>query len=224
MKKIYLLLCIVLVVTLVGCSKKEQPKNEAALKFKTEYEELNGKTNSSGKVHRTITIPENNPFEEITPEDLVKKFETGETFYVYFGSPICPWCRSVIESAIKVADERDITKIYYIDIWTDNAEEILRDKYEVKDGKAVKVFDGTPTYKKLLEYTKDFLRDYTLTDGDKTIEVGEKRIYAPNYFYVKDGKVKKLITGKSDKQEDARGELTDEIKKEQEESFRSFFE
>ena len=226
MKKIYLLLSLVLIITLVGCgSKKEEPKkNEEALKFKSEYEGLNGKTNKSGKVHRTISIPENNPFEEITPEDLLKKFDTGETFYVFFGSPICPWCRSVIESAIKIADERDIIKIYYVDIWDDNGDEILRSKYEVKDGKASKLKDGTETYYKLVDKMKDFLRDYTLTDGDKTIEVGEKRIYAPNFVYVKDGKTKKLITGKSEKQTDSRGELTDEIKKEQEESFKRFFE
>ena len=226
MKKIYLLLSLVLVVTLVGCgTKKEEPKkNEAAIAFKNDYEGLNGKTNKNGQVHRTISISEDNPFVEVTPEEILKKYETGETFYVYFGSPICPWCRSVIESAIKIADERDITKIYYVDVWDDEGNEILRSKYEVKDGKASKVKDGTKTYYKLLDYMKDYLRDFTLADGDKTIEVGEKRIYAPNFVYVKDGKTKKLITGKSEKQTDARGELTDEIKKEQEESFRSFFE
>lgn len=55
------------------------------------------------------------------------------------------------------------------------------------------------------------------------IEVGEKRIYAPNYFYISNGKVKKMVEGISDKQKDSREELTDEILKDEEEQFNDLF-
>ena len=149
--------------------------------------------------------------------------EDKKTFYLYVGDTLCPWCRSVIEKSIEVAKKNKIDTIYYIDIWDEEGKEILRDKYEVKDGKAVKVLDGTPEYKKLLEYFNTVLSDYTLTDKDKTIPVGEKRIYAPNFFYIKDGEVQKMIEGISDKQNDPREKLTKEILKDEEEAFNKLF-
>lgn len=102
--------------------------------------------------------------------------------------------------------------------------EILRDKYELKDGKAEKVSNGTKEYEKLLKYFDSVLSDYTLTDEEgKTVKTGEKRIYAPNFFYVEEGKVKNMISGISDKQTDARGELTEEILEDEEKAFRNFF-
>ena len=53
--------------------------------------------------------------------------------------------------------------------------------------------------------------------------MGEKRIYAPNYFYISNGKVKKMVEGISDKQKDSREELTDEILKDEEEQFNDLF-
>ena len=52
MKKILLLL--VLVLTLTACASKD------AIKFKKEYEALNGTENSNGKEHRTVNIEKNN--------------------------------------------------------------------------------------------------------------------------------------------------------------------
>lgn len=218
MKKIILSFLLLLsIFTITGCATKE------AKAFKEDYEKLNGTTNKSGKEHRRVNISEDNPFIEVSADEIVKKIDNKETFYVYFGSTLCPWCRSVIESAIKVAKQNNIKTIYYVDIWDDNGKEILRDKFEVKDKKAVKVQDGTESYYKLLESFNDLLRDYKVTENDKEYETGEKRIYAPNYFYIKDGKAEKLVTGKSDKLTDSRGELTDEIKKDQEKIFNDFF-
>ena len=220
MKKILLSVLVLLsVFTLSGCATKESKA------FKEDYEKLNGQANSTGKIHRTISIDEENPFIEVSAEDIVKKIENKETFYVYFGSTLCPWCRSTIESAIKVAKEKNIKTIYYVDIWDDNGKEILRDKYELKDGKLEKTQEGTESYNKLLEYFKDYLRDYTITDKekDKEIETGEKRIFAPNFMYIKDGEIKKLTNGKADDQKDAREELTDALKDAQITKYRDFF-
>ena len=114
MKKIlkYLFL-VVLVLGVFGCGKKNEA-TESALAFKKEYESLNGKTNASGKEHRTINISEDNPYIKIKPTELIEKINNKETFYVYFGDPLCPWCRSVLEKSIEVAKNKKINKIYYI--------------------------------------------------------------------------------------------------------------
>ena len=220
MKK-YLLLCLLLLIsiTLTGCGEK------TGVAFKKDYESVNGKENAHGKIHRTIEIDENNPFIEVKSDEIVKMIENGETFYVYFGSTLCPWCRSTIEKAIEVALNKGISKIYYVDIWDDEGNEIVRDKYVLDDNnKPVLSIKGDANYSKLLTYFNDFLSDYTLTDakGNK-IMIGEKRIYAPNYMYIQNGNIKKLVTGISDKQTDSRGELTKEILADEENDFNNFF-
>lgn len=228
MKKIMMTIVAILSVFMItACEEKKisnEEKKDAALIFKEEYESLNGKENTSGKVHRTVHIPEDNPYEKVSQKKVVKMLENNETFYLYVGDSMCPWCRSVLEKSIEVANNKNIQKIYYIDIWDDEGNEILRDKYELVDGTPAKVSDGTEEYQKLLKTFDSVLSDYTLTDeeGNK-IEVGEKRIFAPNYFYIEDGKVKKMVEGISEKQKDSREELTDEMLKDEEEIFKNFF-
>ena len=214
-KKIIIVLALLLVISLSGCTKKS---NQI---FKESYESLNGKTNAKGAEHRTVNIDKNNPFEIVTDSDIVKKIENGETFYVYFGDKLCPWCRSVIEKFISIAKEKGIKKVYYVAIWDDNGNEIVRDKYtKNEDGSYTKTIDGTDSYKKLLEYFDSVLKDYTMGEDS----MNEKRIYAPNFFYVKDGKVVKMTSGISEKQTDSRGELTEEILEDEEKLFKEFFE
>lgn len=227
MKKISL--CFVLVLLLViltACGSQKVKEESDALKFKEEYEALNGKVNASGKMYRNISIPENNPFVYIETNDLINLINNGETFYVYFGSPLCPWCRSAIEKAIDVALEKGIEKIYYVDIWDNDGNEILRDKYVFNEElKLEKSIAGTDDYYKLLDMFSNVLKDYTLTDkNDKTISVGEKRIYAPNFILVKNGLATKLISGTSSKQKDSREELTEDLLNDEEEIFKGFFE
>ena len=225
MKKIIsILLVLISVFAVVGCEQKSKA-TEASLAFKEDYEKLNGKENKSGKVHRTVSIDEANPYVEVSADEIVKKIENKETFYVYFGSTLCPWCRSTIESAIKVAKEKNIETIYYVDVWDDEGNEILRDKLEVdKKGKVKVAKEGTESYYKLLDYFEEYLRNYDLTDSNgKAVESNEKRIYAPNYMYIENGNIKKLTNGKADSQKDAREELTEQLKNEQLAKFRDFF-
>ena len=220
MKKLLLILLIGMVL-LTGCKRD----NKYALEFKEEYESLNGVVNKSGKEHRIVTIDEKNPYEKIDPEKAVEMIENNETFFLYVGDSLCPWCRSVIEKSIEMAKKSGIDKIYYVEIWDDEGNEIFRDKYELKDNNPVKTIEGQESYYKLLESFKSVLSDYTLTDENgNTIEVGEKRIFAPNYFFIDDGKVVDMTSGISDNQKDSRGELTDEILKDEELKFGLFFE
>lgn len=221
MKKILFVSLIALSLVMTGCKKD----NKKALEFKEDYEELNGTANSRGVEHRTITISKDNKFVEVTPSEILQKIENKETFYVYFGSRLCPWCRSVIEKADEISRNKKISKIYYVDVWDDQGVEIFRDKYEVIDKELKQTFKGAKEYKKIINsIDQDLLRDYVITNSDgSTIEVGEKRIYAPNFVYFEKGKGIRLTNGKSEKQTDAREKLTKEMLKDEEKVFNEFF-
>ena len=100
-----------------------------------------------------------------------------------------------------------------------------RDKYELaEDGSLTRTLTGTDAYNKLLTYFDSVLSDYSVTDKDgNKIATGEKRIYAPNFFYVYKGEVKKMVEGISEKQTDSRGELTEEILNDEANQFDEFF-
>ena len=219
MKKILLLL--VLVLTLTACASKD------AIKFKKEYEALNGTENSNGKEHRTVNIEKNNAIVISSAKEIIEKIENKESFYVYFGSELCPWCRSVIEKAIEVSNENGIDKIYSVDIWDDEGKEILRDKYTLNDaGEAVLSEDGTEEYFKLLEYLNDVLPDYTYAankNGGDKLDVAEKRIYIPLFVYFAKGKPVRSTSGISELQIKSRDELTKEILSDEEKMFDDFF-
>ena len=220
MRKFLVLLMVGLMVIVTGCDN-----NKSAVNFKNDYESINGKENKSGKIHRTVTIDENNKFEEITAKEVLEKINNNETFYVYFGSKLCPWCRSTIEMADKISRSNGVEKVYYVDIWDDEGNEILRDRYTLDDdNKLVLSIEGAKEYQSLLKAFDGVLSTYTLTDknGNK-IETGEKRIYAPNYIYVNKGKAIRLTEGISSLQKDSREELTKEMLDEEEKLFNDFF-
>lgn len=216
MKKVILSLLIVLsIFTLSSCGTKEE-KNTDAIKFKEEYEKLNGEKNRNGVTYREVEIDEDNPFVFVTAEEIQEKIDNKETFAVYFGFNSCPWCRSIITTLIEVADDLDIDKIYYVDVLD------IRDTYELNSkNKPEKAKDGSKGYNELIKSLESVLSDYTLTtEKGKNVQVGEKRIYAPNLVSVVDGKAQKLNTGISEMQTDSMMELTDEMKKDTYDQFK----
>ena len=201
--------------------------------FKENYERLNGQKTSSGKTYREVNIPEDHPFVESTPEEIVKIIEEGRTFYVYIGDEMCPWCRSVIEEAIASAKRNNVDKIYSLEIWDDKGNEMFRDKYVayLYTGEnmwwwsAVPTGTGTEAYHSLLKYWDEYLEEYIVANksGNITLDTEEKRIYAPTFVYVENGNIKKLTTGISQLQEDPNGELTEEILQQERFQFDYFF-
>lgn len=212
-KKFKILFVITLLcLLLTGCKSDNE--------FKNEYEGLNTEEISEGVNYRELKINSKNPFVYANPEDIIKRVENNETFYVYFGSKYCPWCRSVIEKFIEVANKNKISTVYYIDIWSESHVEILRDTYKVNDdGKLEKTHEGTEEYYKLLELFGDVLNDYVIGE----VSVGEKRIFAPTFIYVENGKAAKMVTGISEKQEKSMDELTEEILNDEQKTFEEFF-
>ncbi len=221
-KKVFLILILFISLFVTGCSAN----NKDALKFKEEYEKINGdKTSYSDNKYRTLKIDKNNPYVYSSAKEILEKINNKETFYVYFGSSYCPWCRSVIEKSIESAQKNNIKKIYYVDIWNGFHNEILRDTYKLNDkNEAEKEKDGTKEYYKLLEKFDNLLEDYTLTTDDgEEVKVGEKRIFAPDFIYVENGVAKRITSATSENQKDADAKLTKEILKDEEKSFDNFF-
>lgn len=179
------------------------------IKFKEEYEKLNGKKNEQGKKYREITIDSKNKIVYKTTEEVLNLIDKKKSFVLYFGFDTCPWCRSVVPTIASISKELN-QEVYYIDV------KDIRDTFELDDDNKPKlVKKGSKDYSKLLEKLEPVLEDYTLTDSDNNeIKVGEKRIYAPSIVSVIDGKAKELTTGISDKQTDGYMKLTKEMEKE----------
>ena len=179
------------------------------IKFKEEYEKLNGKKNDQGKKYREITIDSKNKMVYKTTEEVLNLIDKKKSFILYFGFDTCPWCRSVVPTLASISKELN-QEVYYIDV------KDIRDTFELDDDNKPKlVKKGSKDYSKLLEKLEPVLEDYTLTDSDNNeIKVGEKRIYAPSIISVIDGKAKELTTGISDKQTDGYMKLTKEMEKE----------
>lgn len=178
------------------------------IKFKEEYEKLNGKKNDQGKKYREITIDSKNKMVYKTTEEVLELIDKKKSFVLYFGFDTCPWCRSVVPTLASISKELN-QEVYYIDV------KDIRDTFELDDDNKPKlVKKSSKDYSKLLEKLEPVLEDYTLTDSDNNeIKVGEKRIYAPSIVSVIDGKAKELTTGISDKQTDGYMKLTKEMKK-----------
>ena len=179
------------------------------IKFKEEYEKLNGKKNDQGKKYREITFDSKNKMVYKTTEEVLNLIDKKKSFVLYFGFDTCPWCRSVVPTLASISKELN-QEVYYIDV------KDIRDTFELDDDNKPKlVKKGSKDYSKLLEKLEPVLEDYTLTDSDNNeIKVGEKRIYAPSIVSVIDGKAKELTTGISDKQTDGYMKLTKEMEKE----------
>ena len=213
MKRKIFIIGIVLVglFTLTACGQSDVSKISDALKFKEEYESLNGtKREKDGKTIRSIEISKDNPFIYKKSSEIIDMIEKKDTFVVYFGFSDCPWCRSIIPTLVEVAADLEVNQIYYVDVKN------IRDTMKIgDDGKAITDTEGTKEYYQLLEKLDSVLENYTLTDEDgNEVNTGEKRIYAPNIVSIVDGVATEMTTGISDKQTDGYMELTTEIKEE----------
>ena len=214
------------IINLVRLTLINKPRQEA-IAFKEEYEKVNSKVIKGDLKQRDLTIPEDNPYIKTDIKTIVEKIKNKETFYLYVGDSLCPWCRSGLDKMIEVAKKEGIKDIYYIDFWDDNHKEILRDLYEVEvNGKKVsykKTQDAAEGYDELIESVKDYVQNYTIDKDGKTYDVGVKRTYGGDHFKFVDGKCIAYVSLRSDKLENALGELTEEVLKDQETKFTNFF-
>ena len=208
MKYVKIMLVVLMVMLLSACVNKETD----AIKFKKEYESLNGKTlkESSHKI-KSLSISKNNPIKYASYDEVIDIINKG-TGIIYLGYPECPWCRSALPVLLESAKDYKIDTIYYINM------KDARDYYEVKDGKLVykknedgNEIKGTKGYFKLLNALDKELDDYIVKDdAGKEYNTGEKRIYVPLIIFVNDGKIIGTHLSTVDTQESGYDDLTDD--------------
>ncbi len=147
--------------------------NEDGLRFKEEYEALNGEVNEyNSKKYMELSIPKDNPIKYVEAKDIVKLMEEESTFVVYFGFKECPSCRSVIEPLMDAAKESEIDIIYYVDVKDIRDTFMLDSNNQPKETKR-----GSEDYYKLLTYFNDVLYNYSLyTKDGKEVKTEMKRI------------------------------------------------
>ena len=182
---ITILMTILLIISLVGIyfttndEVGNNKKDTDAIKFKKEYESLNKTYVYEDVKYPKVSLDDDNPFVYASAKKVIETLESG-TGLIYLGFKECPWCRN----AVNVLQYVNTNEILYLDI------KDLRDKYEVKDGKAVKTEEGTEEYKKMLTILDSILDSYEIEDENgNIIDTGEKRIYVPLVIGVKDGKI-----------------------------------
>ena len=120
MKKKIIILLVILSFIAWGCSSTNQ-----ALRFKKEYESLNGKVSKNGITYRKVIIDRNNPYKKESVENISKMIKEKKTFYLYLGSKKDNWSRSVIEKSIQTAYENEIDTIYYVEFNSNKEKELL---------------------------------------------------------------------------------------------------
>lgn len=141
-----------------------------------------------------ININEDNPIKYVNFEDLIEILTTG-TGVIYFGFPGCPWCRNVIPVLFDVADFNNIDTIYY---------------FNPKDIRT----SGDEQYQKLI----NILDNYLLEN-----EQGEKTLYVPDVYFVKNGKIVGNHLSTVDSQTDPYISLTEEQTKDLENIYQNLF-
>jgi len=197
LKKFILLTSILIIIVLAGCNNQniiEQPPlpsspyNEAnisedtgyenpyspvtlqSLRFKAEYEELNGELNDNGDPYEIIDVPPYSTVVYLEEDELMEFLESG-TGILFFANGSCPWCRTLIPPLLDFGVAKD-TPLYYFNPVADREADTA-----------------------LHQFIKNILHDILPVDNrsqspeDVDFDPEKKRVTVPQIFYFRDGKV-----------------------------------
>lgn len=123
-------------------------------------------------------------FTDITPSEVARRIDAGDTFVLFASHEACPWCNAVISVLNDAAIEYDAT-VFHMNTRTHpgqrrNSEmigfELIADRIELE------------------------------TDGN-----GVKRLPVPNVFFIRGGKVVHNVVGAPDGAEDPREPLGEDL-------------
>lgn len=132
-----------------------------------------------------IEISKNNPIQYVNIDKVFEIFE-NKTGVIYFGFPGCPWCRNMLPILFEAAKNNNIDIIYYF-----NPKEIRS--------------SDNDDYNKLISILNHYLKEN---------EVGEKTLYVPDVYFVKEGQIVGHHLGTVDSQTNPMESLTDGQKQE----------
>lgn len=201
MRKIVGIILIGLFFITMGCGCEKSNITEDEKKFKEEYEAINGEQKGDKKV-MSLEIEEDNHMKYIDSGEVLSVLE-NKTGVIYFGFPLCPWCRNVVPILIEAAKDAGLDTVYYANLLEERDQKKLDDSGEIVTEKK-----GSANYHKIVEKLKDHLGVYEGLEDDAI-----KRLYFPTVVFVKNGKVEDIHIGTLDSQKDPYQKLS---KKEQE--------
>lgn len=208
-------LCIFLV-----SSHKETQLTDAE-QFKEEFEMYNGLDyDDAEETVIEVSIPSDNPIIYKTPKEIVETIKSNEKSYILFGYSTCPETRNIIETLLEVAKEKDIAKIYYVDI------KGIRDEYKF-NGSIVpeKVKDGTNAYYDIVKLLNKELEEYYVSDENgNRYDTGVKRLESATFVITENKKIISYHSGTIDKHNDIYEKLTEEEKIELKNNYLKLFE
>ena len=197
---IVFLLSSYLIYTFVESDTKNIITNEE-VKFKEEYEKLNGIYNEkTGSYYSNVQILENSNVEYKNAEEIIEILKSG-TGIIYFGFPECPWCRNIIPLLVDVVSEYNTTFYYF------NGRDIRDAKHLNENNELIIDKEGTKEYYEILSLLGDFASEY---DGLNDSSI--KRLYFPTIVFVKEGKIIGFHEGTIESQTNPSKELTIEQK------------
>lgn len=129
--------------------------------FKDEFFKINNNITDSERFYTEYNeVPVDNVFKYATAKEAIELFES-DLAVIFFGFKECKWCQSYAPILNDFAKENNIDTIYYVDIKEDRA-------------------NNTEEYKTLVTLLESYLEQ----DSD-----GNKRIYVPDVYFIKDGKI-----------------------------------
>ncbi len=205
-KKIAILL-LSLAIILTGCSKKEDVSD--SLKFKQEYESLNGQKDDEGLSYSTLEISSDCKVKYMT-KDKITEVLTNGTHVVYFGWPTCPYCRLAVPILLETIEEYSGISMYYYDI------KELRDAYSSdpnsEDGKL---------YSEIVKIISFSECDLSTID---TFEDGSLKLSASIMYFIKDGQIIGYHRGTVESHLNAYEPLEETQKEELKEIYRSYLD
>lgn len=185
-RKIIITIMVVILIVLVGIYFLVSKGNDNgdALRFKEEYESLNGTVRESdGQLYNEVIINKDNPIKYVSVKEAVDII-SNDSGIIYFGANWCPWCRNAVPVLLESAKKNNLDTIYYVNM------DVARDTLEVKDGKAVKTYDGEEGYDELLKVMDSVLENYYITDENgEQYDTYEKRVYLPTVISFDNGEI-----------------------------------
>lgn len=201
-KKIIIIVSVLLVVLVMVAVLFSMKKDEVTItytddeiKFKDEYEKVNGMELSSDYVLKNITIPSDNNVIYLNDDNIVDKLKNG-TNVVYFGWADCNWCRTALPVLLDTLKENNIDKLYYYDFKS------LRTAYENGDEVKSKIYED------IISIIGNDIDTYFDQDSARK---DMKKILAPTVIFIKNGS----YIGLHFKTVDSQVNSTDDLSKEQ---------
>lgn len=125
--------------------------------------------------------------------DEVINFLKTGTGVIYFGFPTCPWCRNIVPVLFETAKENNVSVINY---------------YNPKETRS------SDSFSEVMYLLDSYLQ--TNSDGNKTL-------YVPDVYFVKDGKIVGHHLGSADGQKDPYTPLTDTQRQELKNTYNDLF-